>query len=176
MSQINLLPVGLAPGGLAVRVAKISKNLFYIGFAIFLAVVIVLAGVFTYYALAVRETNEKQKRLTASIKSLESTEARIVLVKDRLEKIKNIWSQDQVSPQLGEIREVVSGLTADSSLTQAEIVGKKNDLRFTTLSTRSVREIINKLRSLPFYERLALSSLNFDPTSGFSLSVSGSTK
>lgn len=176
MAQINLLPVELSPTGLALKISKLFRKLSFIGLGLFVAMLIVLVGVYVFYSVSVRDVSARGEVLKSSIKSLESTETRIVLINDRIKKIKEALGEDLISPQLAQVQDLSSSLTSGATLSQTQISGQKNELQFMVTNPPEISGLLAKLREIKYYGRLVLDSLSFDPQSGFQFSVVGFMK
>ena len=96
--KINLLPTDLGPASAASKLAKnINKITLAIGI-LFLVMGAAGAGILIFRSIEIRSLTTKQDQLKANIKSLEATEQKLFLLKDRTQKIKTIFLKPNFLP------------------------------------------------------------------------------
>src|SRR4030042_2652884 len=117
MAAINLLPKDLLPSAGLIKTAKLLKNLLTLGFGIFTIVLVGLVAFFVLNSISLRSSTARQEELKNSIKALEQTEQGLVLVKDRLTKVKEVLAKDSGAEEGDNPAKVSSLTTAGVDLT-----------------------------------------------------------
>ena len=87
---INLLPTDLSPKGPVIKLAKSLKNIAIAGFVVFIISLVSLIVFLLFISTNLSSSTARQEQLKTSIKSLEQTEQRLVMVKDRLKYTKQV--------------------------------------------------------------------------------------
>src|SRR3990172_9263227 len=130
MAAINLLPTELLPSAGLLRTARLLKTVLTVGFGIFVVVVLGLVGFFTVNALSLRSSNARQEELKASIKSFEQTEQGLVLVKDRLGKVKEVEAKENADNEIEALSSLFGQVPPGVSLSEAVVSKEELDATF----------------------------------------------
>lgn len=175
MASINLLPTELAPKGFSVRVARILRNVATAGF-----VLVVLAGLgigafFLLTSLEIRDSNSKQDQLKVQVKSLESTEQSLVLLKDRISKVRQVLRTDTVSPIISKADALVSSLPPGVQANEIQI-GALTKFTVTVSNTGELTQFMSQLIAANKFKRVDLKGFNFNPASGYLIDLEFSDK
>lgn len=169
--KINLLPVELGAGRKALQIGRVLGRISIVVVA--LSFVLGTTGVIYLFVLQRQVTNQvnKNNQLTSSIRNLEATEQKLVLLKDRVAKIKNILSQDSAYSNSESVKKIFFGLPTDVSLDEANLTPSQIRLTVTSKSSLGMVGFLNNLTSLGNFKEIVLKNFSFRPSSGYSSTV-----
>ena len=105
---INLLPTDLSPKGPVVRIAALVRSVAVISFSLLLITGLGISAFFIVNSLQIKNLNSANEELKGSIKSLEVTEQGLVLVRDRLGKVKQVLAQDSGADETAGLSEFIT--------------------------------------------------------------------
>lgn len=168
MPTINLLPTDLAPKGPTLRIVNYLKQIVFIGFVIFLLVTLGLAGFFILTSLELNGSVSRQEVLKTQIKSLEQTEQKVVLLKDRLGKIRKILAMSDSQENIGKAQDVLGMAVGGISIGELEVSADETKLIISSSNSSSFSQFLANLTTSKLYETIILSSFSFNPNSGYS--------
>ncbi len=171
MFEINLLPPDLLPGHQVFNlISRIKKFTIILSF---ISIIICVAGV----ALILFLTNQiassvtRQNGLKTNIKSLETTEQQLFLVKDRIQNIKTIYESKDLYQEFGVINTSLSNLSPDLSIQLINVDSTK--VTFSVLSTTStgMAAFLNKIALDGTFTNIDLKDFTFIPTTGYTITL-----
>lgn len=168
--KINLLPVDLGAGRDVLKASK-AINKFVTGVASLFMVILFLAFGFLFFIS--RQTANKtasNEALKQQVRSLENTEQKLILVKDRAQKIKTILAQKNATENVTKVSKVLASLPIQVALEDAEI--DINQAKFTVVSDNSLgmASFLTNIRSSG-YEEITLKNFEFRPSGGYVMTV-----
>jgi Tfp pilus assembly protein PilN len=175
-SPINLLPVEFSPSGAAAKLAKLLNNAVFLGFTVFILVLVGGISFFLINYFSLQDFQKKQEALSTSIELLEATETRLVLVQDRLKLVKVIKSKESVISDLTTFASILP--TIGGGLSLAEVDLRPNKTEFSVLATNSseLAKFMAALTAGELYKKVDLTSFSYSPTAGYSSSFETQTK
>lgn len=169
--KVNLLPEDLAVKKGTAKIAKLFKSLTTISLVVSLVVGVGLLLFFliSYFQLKGLESNIADAEV--QVRAQETTEQRVVLLKDRLTKIKQIQAIEDASKPIEDISSFLNTLPADTSLGEFDVDSDKIDASFRFASSSSLNEFFANLLTLDQFSRASLTSFGFNPASGYLVGV-----
>lgn len=172
--MINLIPPDFAPTGKTAKLARLIRNTGLVLFSIFLVSTLVMIGIFIYYAVSLTSVKAKENQLKNSIASLESTEQKLVLIKDRLGYANTILNKETSLVHIDKLGLItqVPGI----NLTRSEMISIKNDSSLVITDLGSLSNLFSRLKTGEIYKHVILNSFNFNPASGYQVSLTMSDK
>jgi hypothetical protein len=168
MAIINLLPTDLAPKGPTLRIVNYLKQIALVGFVIFLLVTLGLAGYFVITSFELNGSVNRQENLKTQIKSLEQAEQKIILLKDRVIKIKKVLAMPDSQGNIVISQEVLVMATGLVNIGELEISPEETKLTVTSNNSSSLSQFLTTLTGSKVYKTIVLSSFSFNPTAGYS--------
>ncbi len=175
MAIINLLPTDFAPTGPVARFTNILRGSVILGFILFVILLLALIGIFIFNSINLSATVSRENQLKDSIKALSATEQKFVLVKDRVARAKEILDRENASEAAQKLEQLLAGLP-EVSLTQSEIVAGKSELNFLATTPAGLANLLTRLKTSGLFQAIVLSSLNFNPTTGYQVNITGTKK
>lgn len=172
MAIINLLPQELKPKGYVVKLSVRLKKYAITLAVLFLVLVVFLGGAIFVLSLRMRSSLERQESLKAEIKLLEDTEQKLVLIRDRLEKIDLILSEKDSRGAVSILKEVNGILSEETDITEAQLKAQGLDLTLTTSTSASLTKFLASLVSFPNFQKIELLKLEYSQAGGYKLKLS----
>ena len=165
--KVNLLPEALTVKKGTAAVAKILRSISVVSLVIAIVLGLGLLGFFIVSSFELRSVQTNVESLKNQIKSQETTEQRMVLLKDRLAKIKLVSAIPSSSKALTSISPVLQTLPADASLGELAIDSQRIDSSFSFRNSVSLSSFFGNLKSFGAFPVITLASFGFNPSSGF---------
>jgi hypothetical protein len=106
MEGFNLLPADLAPKPEILKVSKILSKISIVGYSIFIVSLILTIGIFIYFKNEYDATLARNLDIKDSIQAMRETEKSLILVQDRLDKIKVINTSNQTSSKIASLADI----------------------------------------------------------------------
>ncbi len=164
---INLLPTDLSPKAPAIKLAKSLKNLVIAGFVIFILGLMALIGYFIFISTELSSSAARQEQLKTGIKSLQETEQRLVLTKDRLKYVKEVLGETSATDDLEQLETLLLNLPEGVSLNRMDVGKDKVELTLLAANSLGVTQSLASLTAAGLYQRIVLLSFSFNPDIGY---------
>ena len=176
MAAINLLPTDISPKGPVVKISNLIKNLAVISFVLFLLTALGLLAVFVLNSVQIRSLNESSEELKMSIKSLETTEQGLVLVRDRLSKAKLVLADESGGEEAAGLGTITAALPGSVALTEAVISKNVLETTFVATDSQGLTVLMARIISQEAFSKVELVSFSFNPNTGYIPSFSMKVK
>ncbi|AKM83465.1 hypothetical protein A2422_01160 [Candidatus Woesebacteria bacterium RIFOXYC1_FULL_31_51] len=167
--KINLIPTEMAVPAGSLKFVKVLNKLSILGVISLILLTISAITLFVFYSIELKKVNSSVASLKNEISSLEKSEQKLILVKDKLGKIAYVKSLDSAENEINrfkKINEIVS-VSSDSAFTEVSIGSSKTEVSLISGNSTSLTSILESVANLKDYGKIILSSLGFNPTSGF---------
>jgi cell division protein FtsL len=171
MPAINLLPTDLSPKSSLAKISLIIKNTSIVGLVL---VVVSAVGVIAFLVITsfqIRNSNTEQDQLKAGIKSLEQTEQRLVLTKDRLTHADKVLGKETSVGSIEDLNLLFSTLPDAVVIREAQIAPTKTELSLIAQNSFALTRVLASLVATDYYENIKLTSFAFNINSGYVVSV-----
>ncbi|MGB6838664.1 MAG: hypothetical protein WBD86_00925 [Microgenomates group bacterium] len=171
MPAINLLPTDLSPKSAVAKVSNILKRLNIIGlvFLIISAITLIVFVILTSFQI--RSSTSRQEQLKTSIKSLEQTEQRFVLVKNRIENAKKVLGKETSVEGVENLSSFFTNLPEGVVIREVQISTAKTELSLVAGTSSGLTQILAMLITDDYYKEVKLSSFGFNRNVGYILSL-----
>lgn len=167
MPAINLLPIELSSKGSVVKVSSLLKRVAIVGSVLLVLSAIGLIGFFVFVSFQVTSSTTRQEQFKTTIKSLQQTEQRLILTKDRLEKAKEVLGKETSIENVENLSELFLNVPEDVDLRDAEISATKIELSFVARSSSGLTRILATILSGDYYKTVKLTSFAFNTGIGY---------
>lgn len=169
---VNLLPSDLT---VPVTVNKLKKNLYNWSVVLGIVLLVGIASMTVFFFLRsseLKKTNADISTLKTQVSSLEKTEQQLVLVKDRLEKIKRVQDGPSVVSEVQGIREIYSNVTSlGGTIGEADIKPDSIELTLSVADRNALKSILDFVINNDLFVNINMSSMAFLPNYGYSTSL-----
>lgn len=170
--KVNLLPTELVLSGGINKVLRLTRMLGVISLAGFLIFGLGLAAFFIISTFQLNSLNSGNAGLKTRITGLESSEQKMILLKDRIAKIKTVQGFPTISKNLDNIEPVLGTLATGTAVNELDIDPTKVATTINFKSTGDMASFIKSLSSQTAFPSVILSSFGFNPASGYLVTVS----
>lgn len=176
MASINLLPTALLPNPSVLKLSKLLKSLVTLFLVLFVIVAAGVSGYFLINSYTLDASLKNQEVLKKSVQSLEQTEQSLFLVKDRVAKVKEIYANPSVKPDVEALSKILTVIPTDASLTEADMGNDSLETTFSVNNSLTLVKLMAAIVTQTSYSRVELLSFSFNPTAGYITSLSFSNK
>jgi predicted PurR-regulated permease PerM len=176
MPKINLLPPDLVPKKSIIRISGILIKVVYAAIAIFLVFVITMVAIVVINLTKTNSLKEQQDSLINSVKEYEETEMQMILAKDRMAKIKDIWSTQDIKSHLEKFEELIPLLSEGATIRTVKLSPAKSEITIEFTSSLLVTKFMGSLVTLDLYKKIILTNFSFNPNYGYRISFEGYMK
>lgn len=174
--KMNLLPPEYgATKGLG-KLLKSVRTLGIVSIAVFLVFALGISAFFIISSVTLNNLNSNLDSLKVQITSQQASEQQIVLLKDRLAKIKLALNSPSANKNLAAIYPYVSGLPGDASLSEFKLDSTKADITVVFRSNDQLTSFLQKLGGSKDFNSVSLTSFVYSPESGYSVGISAGQK
>lgn len=172
MPEINLLPIDLSQKSETSLAANSVKKIILVLSSIFLVLIVLGIILIVFLTNQVNASTLRATNLKAEIQKLETVEQKLILVKDRIAKIKEAQGEINTETSLETLNPIMSNLPANVTLDSISI---ENDgaIEFAVISRDSLgmATYMNSLVSSGIYKELSLSDFVFAPETGYKITL-----
>ena len=169
--NLNLIPEDFAIKGGVGKTLVLVKQLNVILLALFIIVVLGISSYFFISSMELRRITLDVDMLKQRIAAEQTIEAQMVLLKDRLGKIKMTQKVASAQNSLNLIDPVVSAISAGSTLGELSVDSNKSDASVVFDSSESLGEFFRLLVSSTTFSSIILNSFGFNPATGYLASI-----
>lgn len=171
-TEFNLLPpeYGAAKG--LGKVLKVTRALGVISIAFFLIFTIAISAVFLISSASLNALNSDIQTLTAQISAVETSETQIVLLKDRVTKIKSALSLPSADVSLAAIEPLVSNLPENSSLSELSLDSAKTTVALNFTSSADLTSFLNQISTNKNFASVIMTSFTYSLGTGYQVEMS----
>lgn len=167
--QINFIPENMAVPAKSVKLAHFLNKISTFGVISIIIFVVLTIFIFIFSSVELKKTENSLKSLKNEIASLERSEQKLILVKDRLEKISYIKSLNSAEDDISNFKNLNESLSlaSGSSFTQVDIGSSKTELSLVANNSDSLISALGLFYNLKEYQKIILTSLVFNLKSGY---------
>lgn len=176
MANVNLLPPDLGPKASVLRISVLLKKLVTVALFVFCFFSVLTIGYIYFLNFQVKKSNLNQEALKTSIKSLEQTEQKLFLIKDRLAKIKNLLVLETTVKEVENANQILIDSGFGVELTGVEVFPGKVSLTGNVNSSVVLGDFMDKLLHNYSYKTLKLTAFSYNPKLGYSFGFDILTK
>lgn len=165
--NLNLLPADLAPKESIVKLANTIKRLAFIGFSLFLVAGLASGAFLLYLSGEITALESKQEQYKQSIRALEQTEQRLVLLRDRVNKAERILKTTPVEKKIEAFDNLISGFPTGITFSSVDIQSDKIDLTMMAKDSLALKLGMAQLLESNQFKRIEMTSFGLSPKSGY---------
>lgn len=164
---VNLLPKELRPRKYIVRISKVLTNISLIALLVFIISAITVTSVYFLISSRLRTTQEKHEELITQIKALEETEQKIVLIKDRLEKVNEMRSKPAASEKIDILEDVLNISDGIAAVNGSNLTESDANLLISVDGSLNLTKLLSGLLIAGGFDRIEMLSFNFNSNHGY---------
>ena len=175
---INLIPSDMVVPAKTLRLAATLNKISTIGTILLVTIILGLISGLFYYNFQYKKTLSNIESLKSKVQSLERSEQKLVLAKDRLTKIAAVKKLDSVDDELKSFKNFESLVLTNpgSIFTEISIDSDKTETSIVSATSSSLSNVMKSLNDLSEnkltnYKHIIMSSLGFNSSSGYLVSL-----
>jgi len=167
MARINLLPQELKPKGYVLKLSKTLNKLALISIAILLAAAFVFLGSFIFFSQQTKASLGRQESLKSEIRALEATEQKLILVKDRIQKIGKVLNVENTTEELGVLKQIVEILPEGVSFNSVGISDSSVELEVTAPNLLSIGQFFLSIINSQGFQKVTVTGFSYKLETGY---------
>ncbi len=169
--KVNLLPVDKRVGKDLQRVLTVTRMLGVIFLALFIVFGLGVTAFFILSSIQLSSLNQTNGSLTSQISGLETSETQMVLLKDRIAKIKTVKNLPSAIANLDKINPVLTTLSAESPVAELDITPVKISTSINFKSNTDLSNFLKNISSSKVFKSVTMTSFSFNPATGYLVSL-----
>jgi len=172
--KINLIPADLVvSGGIKSFKSFLLKSNVILSI-ILVFTLLVIVGTYFYFSINLKEVTTSVEGLKESITTLETSEQKLVLAKDKLGKIKKITTGKSINSNLLQVKTLTSAFlaTSDTGVNEINIDINKMEISSFSKTSSGLTFIFNEFSKMTGFTKVVLSSLGYNPSFGYTTEIS----
>lgn len=170
--KLNLLPPELAVDKKTSNILKSVRAFNLILTALFVIFTIGLSAYFIFTSIMLKNKLASLDSLKNKIKTLQTSEQQMILLKDRIKKINTAQAKDSSLKSLDAIDPILSTLSQESQITELNVDVAKIIFLISFKSTFDLTNFFENLSKSTVFKSATLSSFGFNPLTGYLAGIS----
>lgn len=170
VAEINLLPKEKEVDKSALKAVSVLNKIALGLTVVFLIITAVGGGIYFFMTQRLNTLREEQQSYTSNIQSLQSTEASLILLKDRIQKAQNILSSRTNEEIFRRQQAVLAGESPDIIFDSSRLENLESDIAITSTQSSALSAFINNLLSRGNITSLIMEEFAFIPGQGYEVS------
>jgi hypothetical protein len=171
MANINLLPQEMGSNPKADKLVKKIKGYLVNELIILTLVVAAGLGAYFYYTNQVSLSEARVNDLKRQISSQESSEQKLMLIKDRVNKADSVLSKDATSTKIAQLELLLDIFPSGVSLNKADINEDRLEVELSAANTSSLVNFLSLVMNNGDYSRIDMVSLDYTNEKAFSITL-----
>jgi len=165
--KLNLLPQDYAISDSVAGILKIAKPLNVILLTIFLLTTVGMSIFFVVSSVSIKNLNSDNETLKNKIQAQQSAQQQVVLLKDRLGKIKKVYLKPNAEQNLSSIDGFVNDLPSTVSVSELTIDFQKITMLVNFKNNTDLRNFMSSLRDQQTFSNISIDSFSYNKTDGY---------
>ena len=138
----------------------------------FLVVGLLVLGSYFLLSYRINASTANQESLKNQIMALEQSEQKVVLIQDRLAKIKEIKASSNIVEEIGTLERVLGSVGENVVISQVELKPSVAKVVVNAGSSINLTRFLGELTSSNSYSKVVMESLDYSVTDGYEMSLS----
>ncbi|MCH7730463.1 hypothetical protein IID21_02915 [Patescibacteria group bacterium] len=165
--KFNLLPADLAPKESIIKLSNNLKKISVIGYSLFIVAGLASAAFFFYLSNEVSKASSTTEQYKQSISSLEKTEQKLILIRDRVEKAEKILKTSPTEKRIDSLKVLSASFPDEITFTNVEIFPDRLDLTILASNSQALKEGMAELTDSGLFKKVEMISFGLNPKSGY---------
>lgn len=175
-TKLNLLPPEYGTLGQLGKILKVIRALGVIAMALFFVFALGVSAFFIISTITMNGLNSDIDSLKNQVKAQQASEQQIVLIKDRLGKIKTILAKPDALKGLTGVSPYISGLSGSTTLSDLSADSSKVDMTLNFKTNADLTNFMTQISQDKNFGSVVLASFSFSSAAGYSVEVIASNK
>jgi type II secretory pathway pseudopilin PulG len=165
--KLNLLPSDYSLAGPVRQLLKLVRPLNVVLLSLFVVVVLGMGGFFIFSSLSLQSLTSSNNNLKNQIQTQESAQQQIVLLKDRLSKIKTVEVIPNANKNLSGIDPFLTSLSGGSLISDLDVEPQKTSTSIVFKTNSDLTNFIKSLDSNSVFSTITLGTFSYNVTGGY---------
>jgi Tfp pilus assembly protein PilN len=161
MPEINLLPQEKKDANSGLKLNATTKKIGRVGLIIFGIAISLYGGIYLYFLVRNQFVSSSKTELESQIQSLQPTEQKIVLLRDRISKTGKVFSSPSAATKSSLLASLSESLPDGVNITEVKILPEEFTITISASQSKQVSEFIRSMVSSGNYGRIELTSLAY---------------
>ena len=166
-----MLPTEMIPERGIIKIASLLRKISLAAYSVLIVIIVLMAGTYFWAEGKHKEIVASQEKLKVVIKSLQETELRLVLVKDRLAKASEVKKIKAAETKFDDLDFLSSNLAGKIVLDQADLSSSKAEITFSSYDSLSLESFLLKLSQNKDFRGVKIKSFNFVQPIGYKVTL-----
>lgn len=166
---VNLLPKELRPKKYIVKISKVLTNVSLIALLVFIISAITVTSVYFVISNRLNSSQEKHEELITQIRALEETEQKIVLIKDRLEKISEMKSIVSASERVDILEDILNISDGIATVEGSTLTDNKANVLVSVDGSLNLTKFLSGLLISGGFKKIEMISFSFNNKVGYAM-------
>jgi len=167
--SVNLLPKELKPKKYIVKISKVLTNVSLIALLVFIISAVTITGVYFVVSGRLKTSQEKHQELITQIKALEDTEQKIVLIKDRLEKVGEMKSRPSATERVDILEDVLNISDGIATVYGSTLTDDKASILVAADSSLNLTRFLSGILLTGGFKNIEMLSFDFNRNLGYEM-------
>lgn len=165
--QINLLPKDVSKGKELVKAISVVNKIAILTVVVFVVVAAIGGGIYYLSTSRLTDLKSQERELANSVLNLQSTEAGLVLLRDRIEKVTQVLGARESERILATQQEILESAPEGVLFGSSEISFGSSTIEVFSEDSIQLAQLIDTLLAGGNYSSLILSGVNYNSFSGY---------
>jgi predicted PurR-regulated permease PerM len=171
MKDLNLLPIDLSPSRGSYKLANSLKKIILSISGVFILAAIIGGIAIVFLSNQVQTSIARQTELKQKIQSLEVTEQKLFLIKDRLAKIQTAQAAQNAESPFESLNQVLSNLPDGVSVSTVNIDTSATSFSVTSKDSLGMASFLNLIVTSGTYKNLVVKGFLFSQDVGYTIAL-----
>lgn len=168
--KINLLNEGLVPKSSYVKFSRLLTSVNIIGLIVLFISSGAMIALILFNSRQISLAETRKKDLEKKIASLEKTETRLVLLKDRLEKIQSIYNLRIKDEKIMDLENIMSVPIDRIKVVEADLMFKEIKTTFEIPSSQALADLTDRLSASGRFKKIVIDAFEINQLAGYKVS------
>lgn len=167
--KLNLLPSDYVVSDSVASVLRIVHPLNLILLGLFLVSGLGMAAFFIFSSITIKNLNATNNTLKNQIQSQQTAQQQVVLLKDRLTKIKKAFTKPSAVKNLALVDPILARALGTSSIVSLEVDAQKTVVSVNFKTNSSLTDFLANLNSLTTFSSISMNLFRYTPGEGYTV-------
>lgn len=169
--KLNLIPEELTLSDPVTQIVKFVQPLNVVLLALFLITGLGMTAFFIFSSVSLNDLNISNQKLIFQIQTQNSAQQQMVLLKDRISKIKIAQSVPNSTKNLTNIIQVLDEVSGNSLVSELDVDPQRISGTFAFKTNSDLTNFIKQLGALNTFISTNLETFSYNPASGYLISM-----
>lgn len=171
MQDINLIPQKNKVTKEVVQKTNSVSSFLKILIVLLFISILTVAAVYAIVYFRLRQTKEEHAKLRQELSTLQKSEQKYILLRDRLEKISTVKKAFNTKEEIAAARDLLANISSPSRISDLRVSPEMVEVEITTDSSLNMTKIFSYLVGSGQYIRVNMLSFSYNPKTAYKLNL-----